>query len=630
MAFGLKQYQFATELLIAEFEASKNESDKGRIAYLTGKSYQILNQKDHALKWLQKANDLEYGYDAVFALAEAYKQVEQYENAIQAYEKLNELEGAQKYAKEIKICQEVAKWKLKYKDHYTIEELAANSEYNDYGAVYYEDNFMVFSSDRLKSTGDYIYEWTGNDFSDLFVLNANNQTVYDFEAIFNTEDNEGAACFNQDFTEVFFTRCVAIKEKDDHCRIYYSNREDGYWTDPRPLLFFDEKTNYGHPCLIENDSVLVLSVETDLSNGYHDLFYSVRTGDGWSSPDAMPDYINTAGDEVFPTAFNDTLYFSSSEHPGMGGLDIFKIYLRKDRSWSKPENMKYPINSGADDFGFVVDPRFEPSSKVLRKGYFSSSRNTSDDIFRYQQLEKVLTAKEEADKVRETEKKNETPKEKELFLAIKVVEHLRLDDNPNQKISGKSNLPSAQLKINGTLYPLNKQATHVLKVELDKSYTLVAEYKDYLRAEKVMNTSNVEYKNGESVKTINVELALDKIYYDVEINLDNIYYDYDKWDIRSDAEPTLDSLVTLMRLNPTLNVQMGSHTDCRGEVDYNEELSQNRAEAAVEYLYNKGVNISRLSAKGFGESAPIAACDCNSCSEAQHQANRRTTFKIIK
>ena len=123
---------------------------------------------------------------------------------------------------------------------------------------------------------------------------------------------------------------------------------------------------------------------------------------------------------------------------------------------------------------------------------------------------------------------------------------------------------------------------------------------------------------------------MDPIIYDKEIIIPNIYYDFEKWDIRSDAEGPLDSLTTILELNGNLDIELGSHTDCRGEELYNLDLSQKRAQSVLNYLAQKGINAERLSAKGYGESEPFDTCICNNCSEDQHQLNRRTTFKIIQ
>ena len=163
----------------------------------------------------------------------------------------------------------------------------------------------------------------------------------------------------------------------------------------------------------------------------------------------------------------------------------------------------------------------------------------------------------------------------------------------------------------------------------DKVYEIVAGKDSFLTSRTELSTQNLFVEVGESSLTINKELELEKIYKGKEIVLNNIYYEYDKWDITPEAKPALDALVQILKTNPSIQIQLGSHTDCRGELTYNEVLSQKRAQSVVDYLVNKGIEITRLSAIGYGETQPNIDCLCESCSEAQHQANRRTTFKIL-
>ena len=127
-----------------------------------------------------------------------------------------------------------------------------------------------------------------------------------------------------------------------------------------------------------------------------------------------------------------------------------------------------------------------------------------------------------------------------------------------------------------------------------------------------------------------MEIVLDKIFLNREIVLEDIYYDFDKWDIRPDAMPTLNALARNLELNPKIRIQLSSHTDCRGNDGYNLELSQRRAQSAVDYLASRGISVERLSAKGYGESVPKASCLCARCTEEEHQLNRRTAFTVLE
>ena len=161
-------------------------------------------------------------------------------------------------------------------------------------------------------------------------------------------------------------------------------------------------------------------------------------------------------------------------------------------------------------------------------------------------------------------------------------------------------------------------------------YSFNAALEGYLANSVKFSTKGIAKDPANPVQTFEIEIVLDQIFRNREIILENIYYDYDKWDIRPDAEPTLNRLAEVLRQNAKIRIQLGSHTDCRGNDTYNQNLSQRRAESAVNYLISKGIDPTRLSAKGYGESQPAALCGCATCTEAEHQTNRRTTFKVVE
>jgi outer membrane protein OmpA-like peptidoglycan-associated protein len=170
------------------------------------------------------------------------------------------------------------------------------------------------------------------------------------------------------------------------------------------------------------------------------------------------------------------------------------------------------------------------------------------------------------------------------------------------------------------------------KIELaeNSDYSFNASKEGYLSNSAKFSTKGIAKDPANPVQTFEIEIVLDQIFRNKEIVLENIYYDYDKWDIRPDAEPTLNRLAEVLKENADIRIQLGSHTDCRGNDAYNQSLSQRRAQSAVNYLISKGIEPSRLSAKGYGESQPAALCACSSCTESEHQTNRRTTFKVVE
>jgi outer membrane protein OmpA-like peptidoglycan-associated protein len=168
-----------------------------------------------------------------------------------------------------------------------------------------------------------------------------------------------------------------------------------------------------------------------------------------------------------------------------------------------------------------------------------------------------------------------------------------------------------------------------LTIQPGSMWNFLAGKDGYLNNAATFNAAGLQATPENPIQIVEMEIVLDKIFKNTEIVLDDIYYDLDKWDIRSDAKPTLDKLANTLILNPLIRIQLASHTDCRGVDSYNQVLSQRRAQSAIEYLIGKGVPPGRMVAKGFGETSPTAICVCSRCTEEEHQRNRRTTFKII-
>lgn len=628
MAYERKQYALAVELLEKEFKSVEDKKLQSRKAYLLAKSYDILNESGEAMLWFEKAHKLNYAPHSDIDLAYSYKRNEKYGEAAQLFQEVYKKTKDNKYRKEIELCKNAIQ-KLDEKDNFQIKQFSSNSKYADYSIAFFENDFLVFTSDRDSDSKSDEYKWTGNAFSDLYISNSRGRNPLPFDATINTDANEGAACFSKDFSEIFFTRCISTDQRDQYCKIYYSQKPNGFWLEPEALPFFNDKTNFGQPALIENDSVLIFTVTQEGATN-SDLYYSEKVGGGWSEAALMPSSINTSGDEKFPTSFGDTLYFSSDYHPGYGGYDIFKTYLKPDGSWSRPQNLGIPLNSGADDFGLVINPNFKPTSSIEIQGYFTSSRNTgfNDDIFFFSKFPNV-----DIDDDKEKEDKEEVVEEEDFLINVagRVVEVKHEDDDPNKKIVGKEALPNSTITIgfDGEEIEIrsNRNGRFLQELKLRKDYKLTARKKDYLTNGESVST---QFESLTSDTTINIEIALEKIVYDKEIVLNDIYYDFDKSDIRDDAKPTLDSLSDLMKLNPDLRIQLSSHTDCQGEYEYNENLSQQRAQSAVNYMISNGISVSKLKAKGYGESIPSIPCPCDKCTEDQHQANRRTTFKILR
>ena len=349
-----------------------------------------------------------------------------------------------------------------------------------------------------------------------------------------------------------------------------------------------------HPAVNNQGNILVFS-KINSKNGY-DLYVSVRSEnrDVWGAPVLLPNNVNTIGNEVFPTIGKDGfLYFSSDGRPGFGGLDIYKIKLDEAMNGSgTPQLLGYPVNSPADDFGFMPD-----STAV--NGFFTSDRLADNDniyTFDYKPVPRITHISGLV-----VEKKT-----KKIMAGATVF----LYDKPNGKVYVDKTDDNGRYK-----FDVLKPGDYVLKaVEsncIDDCLSML------------INEMKVKDKVIDAPRDLMLELQYQNVWV-----LNNLLYDFDKWNIRKDARPPLDSLVTILKTYP-ISVELGSHTDSRGSFKYNERLSQKRAESAVAYIVNKGIDPKRITAKGYGESKLKNKCaDGVPCTEEEHQQNRRTEITV--
>lgn len=646
-AFERKRYNDAIPLLSAEIDRAKTRAEKGQLAYLLGAAYRAKAQDDKALNWFKQAYDYNYGTDALKAWAFTLKKLEQYSAAKEAFKNLGiEIGSPYEYRKEITACTVAEDWiKQAPESGWTIEPAPFNSPQNDFAPVLFADGRIVFTSDRAIGKSENVYAWTGNKFMDLYIVGQDEASPQLFDNQLNTTKHEGVACFNKTGSQIFFVRALeAYKGDDAFCKIFSAEKNpDGTWNAPMSFPYQKDKINYLHPALSADGNTLYFACNDPEGWGGYDLYSTVRnpqTETGWDPPKLLSRNINSTSNELFPAIDKDTLYFSSDGLQGMGGLDIFKTFKIDKNTWAPPYNLKAPINSGADDFGFlsvrnaIPNPKMQPQpGDLLKEGFFTSNRSGgrgADDIYRFQQKVPALKPPKAVDTLKTTK-----PLTNKIILEIYVLEKIFSDpNNPNSKVLGRKPLKNAKINMSGAgkKQTFTSQEDGPIQIELAEQtdYTFAATLENYLANSAKFSTKGIAKDPANPVQVFELEIVLDKIYRNTEIVLENIYYDYDKWDIRPDAEPTLNKLAEVLLQNPSIKIQLGSHTDCRGNDDYNQELSQRRAQSAVEYLIGKGVKEDRLTARGYGEAQPAATCVCARCTEFEHQTNRRTTFIVLE
>jgi len=346
--------------------------------------------------------------------------------------------------------------------------------------------------------------------------------------------------------------------------------------------------------------------------GTHDLFqctYIKRTHN-WSDPVNLGPTINTAGDEDFPYFYDDTtLYFSSDGHIGMGGLDIFVTH-GEGTTWTKPKNLKYPLNSGGDDFGIVFDDTknsgFFTSDRSKVNGNAVPSKVINDDIYAF--------------KIRPMELKLEG-----IVYDTTVTDHAKVMKDATVTLVNHKDNTRNSVKTNS-----KGEYSFTLKTETD--YSVFASKKTYHNSiNHDLTTKGIDY-----TLTFHQDLNIAQLPL-TSLNIRGIYYDVDKYDLKPESKKTLDSLVDELNTYPYIVVEIGSHTDCRSSYQHNDTLSQNRSNSVVNYLVAHGIDRERLVPKGYGETMLLNNCACENgegpgmnCTEAEHAINRRTTFKILR
>ncbi len=645
-AYEQKQFAVAIPMLQKEQARAETRKERGQLAYLLGDAYRRIGKDEQSLEWFKVASSNNFGPEALKAQAFALKKLERYEAARDAFTALGlEIGSRYEYRREITTCLIAEGWlKESPGNGLSIELAPFNSAQNDFAPTLFPDGRIVFTSDRALSLSKENYTWTGNKFMDIMITEADGASPQIFDNQINTKGNEGVPCFNKNATEMFFSRAVSPNKGDDaYNKLFIVQRLAGEanWSQAIPLPFQKEKVNYLHPALSSDGNTLYFASNDSDGWGGFDLYTMQRNNKsemGWDEPKALSRNINTPGNEWFPSIDADTLYFASDGIPGMGGLDIFRTYKSERNAWAPPVNLKSPINSGADDFGLLLLPNTNKTTptipgELLRSGFFTSNRKFEaarggDDIYRFEQrvpppkppVVDTVPVKTIAHKI---------------VLEGYVLEKILSDPaDPNSKLLGRKPLNEAAVQADfGTKkqqFTTKEDGYFRMELAENLDYNFMASLPGYLSNNAKFSTKGIAKDLKNPVQTFEIEIVLDKIFRNREIVLENIYYDYDKWDIRPDAEPTLNRLADVLRQNPKIRIQLGSHTDCRGNDSYNQNLSQKRAQSAVNYLISKGIDPERLSALGYGESQPAATCICTRCTEAEHQTNRRTTFKVVE
>lgn len=490
---------------------------------------------------------------------------------------------------------------------------------------------------------------------------------------FGEDYHEGPASYCKATGELFVTlsnveepvlkkRVIPIKKIK--LRLVIMKQEDGIWKIKEELPFNNKHFSFAHPAINSSGDILVFSSDIDsVVVGQKDLYMSVRKNGEWSKPKNLGGKINTEGNEEFPVFLTDEIlaFASDGRDDCIGGLDV---YYAKFPEMEAVTNIGEPINSENDDFGLVINN----NEKV---GYFSSDRQGSDDIFKFDISKKecplngsVINEKTGMP-VPNAKVDIKTCDGQSLFSvktdnAGKFSENIpcgyciSLESTSNGYKTGKMEVKPDNNNVIVSLAPVNTGSLSIYDADTKLPLVGVA----VACEDKIVGTSDnkgivslspgipkdsniMAKKDGYLVASLNTGKANnilthnDTIWmYKKELNrtfvMDNIYYDVNKWDLLPKAKIELDKLIKIMNDNPKIKVELASHTDSRGSSTFNMTLSQKRSESAVKYMIDGGIDKNRIIAKGYGEERLVNNCKNGvDCTEAEHGKNRRTEFSIV-
>lgn len=551
---------------------SPKERDKRAVrAFMMGECYRRIGYTQKAIAAYQNAIRYNVPDSLVFLhIARQQLKAGQYKQASQNFTKFLELNPESELARNgLLSCELGPQWKAAPNQYQIKKEALFNSRRSDYSPLLVGEDadLLLLSSTRKESKGDDISGITGAKFGDLFFSRKNEQGKWQpvdvIEGELNTEYDEGASCLSPDGKTMYFTRCSSDPDYPRYAEIWKSQRSDASWGKPTKCeITRDTLTSYAHPAVSPDGQWLYFVSDMPGGEGGLDIWRTRITDGEFVGMENVGRPINTAGDEMFP-AFrpNGDFYFSSDGHPGMGGLDIFVAYEDSIRG-TIIENLQSPLNSSADDFGMTFEP-------VHNRGFYSSSRNDGkgwEHIFSFECPEIIQTV-------------TGWVYEKDGYELPEALVYMVGNDGTNLKLSVKG----------------DGSFTQVLKPGVD--YVLLGTCKGYLN---VKNEIRVE--QSEESEEYTLQFPLPPI--NVPVLIDNIFYEFDRADLTPESTESLDKLVVMMNENPNITIELSAHCDYRGNDEYNQRLSQRRAESVVRYLIQNGVAEDRLTAVGYGESRP--------------------------
>ncbi len=412
----------------------------------------------------------------------------------------------------------------------------------------------------------------------------------------NTFDNEGTQTLSPDGNYMFFTACNRPQGMGG-CDIYFSQRDNDTWSEPFNLGSpVNTKYKETQPSMASDGRTLYfVSARTDGKGGLDIWMSHLRDDATWSAPENLGDSINTPYDEQSPFIHpdNQTLYFSSNGWPGMGRQDIFLSRRIDEKTWAKPLNIGYPINTFKEETGLVVDSKGE-------KAYYSSDRDLQNgkDIYSF-----------------------DLPQEARPLLTT-YMKGFVYNEETRAPLDARFELIDLKNKVTISRAKSGKKTGNfLLCIPANREYALNVSKKGFLFYSQHFTLTSVNDKTEPFL----VDVGLQPLKTGSKSILNNIFFETKSAELKPESIVELDKLLQFLNDNDMLKIEIGGHTDNVGEKTFNQKLSEKRAQSVVNYLVEKGINIQRLTYKGYGETEPQS----DNSTETGRAQNRRTEFKII-
>lgn len=544
---------------------------RGEVAFQLGNCYRKLNMAARASAAYQNAIRYEYPDSiALYYMARSLQMEGKYQPAIDVYRKFLEYSPDDALAREgIRGCQNAIRAKSAPASRYKVSRAKLfNSRRADFAPMYLDKslNTLYFTSSNEKATGNDKSEITGMKRSDIFFSTkdekGNWQRPEQAGGELNTAFDEGVMSFSPDGQTMYLTVARRALDRNTSVEIYTSQRSDATWSAPQKLeITADTISAFGHPAVSPDGTYLYFASDMPGGFGGKDI-WRINLKDRVGSLENMGEQINTSGDEMFPYMRTDSLmYFSSDGHPGFGGLDMFTARLNSTGDRWSVENVGIPLNSQGDDFGITFGEG--------ESGFFSSNRGDArgyDHIFSFVKPDiKVTISGMVLDK-------DEEPVPNAV---IRIVG----DDGSNQKEVARDD------------------GSFRFNLQRGVKYVMLAGAKGYLNVKQEFESDSAEEDADYGIDFILAAIHKPQV-------VENIFYDFDKASLRPESKAALDEMAQMLRDNPNVTLEMGSHTDRVGTDEYNEGLSDRRAKSVVDYLVSAGIAPDRLTWKGYGKSVP--------------------------